>query len=120
MFFGVIWLSFFAIDLVLAEVDVTSRFTQQPYDIYLTGDRVCRRCVWRWISLDSRWPVGPDLPPHKRFVELKGPENKLIQVREEEILGVDNHPWWRRRIRRQATQLNGGTILVPDALSPLF
>jgi hypothetical protein len=100
--------------------DNGSVFSQKPYDIYLTRNRVCRRCVWRWAPQQMRLPIAQKLQAHERLVELKGKAGKSIQVSEIDILGVDTHPWWRRRIRQHATQLNGGTILVPDALSPLF
>ncbi|MEB3206683.1 MAG: hypothetical protein VKK59_04970 [Vampirovibrionales bacterium] len=95
-------------------------FSQKPYDIYLTRNRVCRRCVWRWAPEPMRLSIAPTLNAYERRVELKDQPGKVIEVLEIEILGVDTHPRWRRRIRQHATQLNGGTILVPDALSPLF
>ena len=76
--------------------------SQKPYDIYLTGDRICKKCTFRVLSPES--------------VELSNRlgEKGIYPVKE--IIGLDTHPFARRFVL-QNTHANGlaGRIVVPQA-----
>ncbi len=74
----------------------------KPADIYLTQDRVCRKCLWEVVDAD-----------HVRLTNLSGVKG-VYPLRE--ILGVDTHPALRKWIYHSAHGIGvPGPILVPDA-----
>jgi hypothetical protein len=52
------------------------------HDIHLSGNRICRDCTWRMLE-DGR-------------VELINRDFERGIYEQSEILGVDNHPYWRK------------------------
>ncbi|MBY0449699.1 MAG: hypothetical protein K2X01_03640 [Cyanobacteria bacterium] len=74
----------------------------KPADIYLTQDRVCRKCVWEVVDAD-----------HVQLTNLAGVKG-VYALRE--ILGVDTHPALRKWLYHSAHGIGvPGPILMPDA-----
>lgn len=60
---------------------------EKPYDIYLTENRVCKKCVGRVLN---------DPAATEALVELKNKKGDTGVYRLSEIIGVDNHPVARK------------------------
>lgn len=69
-------------------------------DIYLTEDRVCKKCHWEWVDRE-----------HVALTDMAG---KRALVKPDEIIGIDTHPRLRRLFLKglRGTGL-GGKIIVP-------
>ncbi|MGE0200644.1 MAG: hypothetical protein AB7P76_06725 [Candidatus Melainabacteria bacterium] len=72
----------------------------KPYNIYLTQDRICRKCTWVLIP-DGR-------------VRLINPQGQSAVYTQAEIIGVDNRPVWRRLVWR----MNRGNGLAGQVINP--
>ena len=72
------------------------------HDILLTENRVCKTC---------RWEVADD-----RHVRLINRNGDRIVVENQEVLGVDDHPFWRKAIYKSVHGIGlPGPIIVPSA-----
>lgn len=79
-----------------------SQGSTKAYDIYLTGNRICKKCVARYLGNDQ--------------VELRDRKGETGVYPLWEIQGVDTHPFARRF---WGTSFRGiglpGRIIVPQA-----
>ena len=81
---------------------VNSVSATNRYDIYLTRDRVCRRCVGEALNATD--------------VRLTNERGWRTVVSRQEVLGVDAHPRIRRLLFRSLHNIGpAGTALVPYA-----
>lgn len=71
-------------------------------DIYLTENRVCKAC---------RWEIADDY--HTRLTNRNG---ERIVVKNNEVLGMDRHPVWRKLIDKSLHGIGlPGPVIVPSA-----
>lgn len=77
------------------------------HDIYLTENRVCKVC--RWQVEDAS------------HVRLTNRDGYRIVVRNEELVGVDKHPFWRKAISKSLHGIGlPGPVIVPSAFEDGF
>ncbi|MEB3244737.1 MAG: hypothetical protein VKJ06_01990 [Vampirovibrionales bacterium] len=86
-----------------------------PFDIYLTGNRLCEQCTWQRVVSSPNPGAGSDVIELTQRVKLMNANGDSIEVFESEIIGVDKHPKWRRALRHSARNLNGGNVVLPGA-----
>ena len=82
-------------------VDASS-FQDEWITIYLTEDRVCKKCTWRYVDASH--------------VELKNKLGVKATYKATEILGATRHPLWRKFMFRLAnkTALVGNSLMVSE------
>jgi hypothetical protein len=74
-------------------------------DIYLTEDRVCKRCTWAWEDANT-----------KDWVVLTNKGGLATRVRPQEILGIDTHPFVRRFLLKSVEGVGlPGRVILPQA-----
>jgi hypothetical protein len=78
----------FIIGLGLSHLEAIA---MKPVDIYLTSNRICRKCTGRYIS--------PSL------VELSNPAGQTMRYPIDDIMGVDLHPVWRRFFKHSVGEI---------------
>ncbi len=74
----------------------------KAYTFYLTGNRICRKCYWRHAE-NGR-------------VELSNKAGITATYDRSELIGVDNHPIFRRLFRKGIHGVGlPGRVIVPTA-----
>lgn len=68
--------------LDMTETPIYQSPFKKPYDIYLTENRICRKCTGRYLTPEQ--------------VELKNRNGETGVYKPSEIIGVDNHPLRRK------------------------
>ncbi len=82
-------------------VIIQDGFTK-PVDIYLTGDRVCKKCVGRYINQNE--------------VELVNKKGQRGVYAANEIIGLDTHPIARKLFLHSVHEIGlPARIIVPQA-----
>ncbi len=82
-----------------------SQAKDKYYDIYLTNARVCKKCKGRWID--------------SYRVELYNKKGESAIYEHSEIVGVDNHPFWRKfLIESVKNQGKAGEVIVTPYYDP--
>lgn len=77
------------------------------HDIYLTENRVCKACRWEIVN--------------ERHVRLTNRDGHRIVVRNEELVGIDKHPFWRKAISKSLHGIGlPGPVIVPGAFEDGF
>lgn len=72
------------------------------YDLYLTGNRMCKQCTWRWVDA--------------RHVEISNRQGQAAVIEGAEILGYDKHPIARRVFLKGVHGIGlPGPVVVPYA-----
>ncbi len=96
---------------VLLPAQAAKGDSQRSYDIYLTHQRVCRQCTWRVLTNQAGEPTGQ--------VELSNLYGEQGIYRQDEIIGVNNHPFWRKFLLKslKGNELPSRTI-APWAYDP--
>jgi hypothetical protein len=75
---------------------------EKPRDIYLTGNRICRKCMWQEEG---------DI-----YIRLTNQEGKTGLYRHSDIIGIDTHPIGRRLFIKSIKGVGlPGRIIVPNA-----
>lgn len=72
------------------------------YDLYLTNNRVCKKCTWEWIDA--------------RRVQISNRQGQSAIVEGSEILAYDNHPFLRKVFVKGVHGVGlPGPVIVPYA-----
>lgn len=84
------------------EPEIQQEKFSKPFDVYLTEDRICKKCTGRYINSET--------------IELKNRKGKAGLYHVDEIIGVDVHPlarrFWLHSFRGVGLP---GKIIVPQA-----
>lgn len=82
-------------------------FSKKHVDVVLTEDRVCKKCIWRFVDVKT--------------VELKNKKGISGFYPLREILGVDSHPFWRKALIDSASSnWAAGETILPNAVKDKF
>jgi len=80
----------------------------QYRDIYLTHERVCKKCSWALLLNDEHKPSG------KVLLRKETGEESLVDF--DDVIGIDTHPYARRLFLKSLHGLGfRAQVIVPQA-----